>query len=149
MRWRAISGVVAAALGASAPLGCNDEVQVAVELGECDLAVVDKVGSVDAVLKRDDGFNFRPPCASTIEPVRTMDDLGALLAASFSFRDVPTGGEWTLAVRGFSDARCQEALFCGRSGGLTLPPASGRIEIRINCPPIYREEVDYKDCIRE
>jgi hypothetical protein len=113
--------------------------------------VIPTLLSADVVLKRDDNAKWVGGCARADEPPRDIDAFGELLQSSFTFREVPVGGRWTLAVKGFSDRECTQstAVFCGRTENVLLPPPGGAIEVRINCPPLYADLEDYKACVRE
>lgn len=138
-----------AALGGA---GCGvDVVEVRVALGDCDPSVIPTLLSADVVLKRDDNAKWVGGCARAVEPPADIEAFGDLLEHSFTFREVPVGGRWTLAVKGFSDKTCSSstAIFCGRTTNLTLPPPAGAIEVSVNCPPVYSDLEDYKACVRE
>lgn len=128
-----------------------DLVEVHVVLGDCDPSVVPTLLSADVVLKRDDNAKWVGGCARAVEPPTDIDAFGDLLEHSFTFREVPVGGRWTLAVKGFSDKTCSPgtAIFCGRTMSVTLPPPAGGIEVSLNCPPVYTDLEDYKACVRE
>ena len=134
---------------AVASIGCGEDVHVKVQMGECNVETVAATQSVDVVLRRDDGATWLPPCAPVAAPLASIGDLTQLLSRSFTFREVPAGGRWTLAVKGFSDKRCEQAVFCGRSDDLSLPPPGAEIVVQVNCPPMYSDVEDYKRCIRE
>ena len=126
---------------------CGETVSIDVRMGACSESAYAGLQSLDAVLKRDDGASWLPPCVPTSQQIVTTDDLSQALASSFTFRDVPAGGTWTLVVKGFSDTRCLTPLFCGSTTGFSLPPA-GPVVVEINCPPQFPLEA-YKKCTRE
>lgn len=113
--------------------GCGHEVHVTLRRGECDDEALTDILSVQAELHRSDGVGVQR-CISTKGVVTSLSGLEQLLADQVMFEDIPTGGNWTIWVQGFSADGCREiTLLCGRVSGVSMPPSGDRVVIPIDC----------------
>lgn len=131
--------------------GCGEEVHVRLLRGECEDPSLSDIFSVKAKLRRADGVGVER-CVTISTALTSLTEMEGLLAAHVVFDDIPTGGGWTLWVEGFSGASCSTGgLACGKSAGLTLPPASGQIDVFMDCAPLFStgKFTKIKQCLAE
>ena len=129
--------------------GCSDVVHVRLLRGECEDQSLSDIFSANAKLRRSDGVGVER-CVTIRTALNGLGDLEHLLSDGVVFDDIPTGGDWTIWVEGYSSASCSTGgLLCGKNTGLTLPPPSGQIEVVVDCKPLVSvgKFKKIKDCL--
>ena len=113
--------------------GCSDVVHVQLIRGDCEDSWLADTFSANAKLRRADGVGVER-CVDTHTAPGSLLELERLLAERVVFDEIPTGGDWTIWVEGYSGSDCGGlGQLCGTTSNLQMPPADGRILVVVDC----------------